>query len=85
MAYQDNNNVIFKKDLQINETNILTFSMEENKNSGLMKANVREFKHTEAYDGPTKNGIILNLHTVEDVDKFQKQFNEFFDEIKKMM
>ena len=58
------------------------FSLLENKKSGKLTASVRDFKHTEGYDGPTRNGMMLQLNTVEDVEKYQKAFNDFFEKVK---
>jgi UPF0755 protein len=43
------------------------------------------YKHTDSYDGPTKNGMMIRLNTVEEVEQYQKAFNDFFEQVKKMM
>jgi len=82
MAFNDNNNSLYENNLQTSDITEITFSVLENKNSGAIRANIREFKHTEKYDGPTKNGMMLKFDTVEDIEKYQKAFNDFFDKAK---
>lgn len=79
MGFTESNNTIFENKHQMTEVTELIFAMIENKKSGLIRANIREFKHTEDYDGPTRNGMMLRINTAEDVDRYQKMFNDFFD------
>ena len=83
MAFADNNNALYESKIQTDENMEIVFSMLENKRSGMIRGNSREFKHTEGYDGPTKNGMMLKFNTLEDVEKYQKAFNDFFEEAKK--
>lgn len=84
MAFADNNNALYEAKMKVDDVNEVTFSVLENKRSGIMRASIREFKHTETYDGPTKNGMMIKLNTVEDVKKYQKAFNDFFENAKKL-
>ena len=83
MAFQDNNNALYENVIKNGDTKEIKFSLLENKKSGLLRARVREFTHTDTYDGPTRNGMMLQLNTVEDIDKYQKAFNDYFEECKK--
>lgn len=84
MAFNESNNVLFESELK-NDVGEIKFSMLENKKSGILRAGIREFKHTESYDGPTKNGMMIRLNTIEEVEAYQKAFNDFFDKVKEKM
>ena len=81
-AFADNNNSLYKNVMKQSDVTETKFSLLENKKSGKLTASVRDFKHTEGYDGPTRNGMMLQLNTVEDVEKYQKAFNDFFEKVK---
>lgn len=85
MAFTESNNTLFENTMKLSDVAEIKFSMLENKKSGILRAGIREFKHTDSYDGPTRNGMMIRLNTVDDVEKYQKAFNEFFDKIKTMM
>ena len=70
MAFADNNNALYEAKMKVDDVNEVTFSVLENKRSGIMRASIREFKH--------------KLNTVEDVEKYQKEFNDFFENAKKL-
>ena len=82
MAFADNNNSLYENVMKQSDVKETKFSLLENKKSGKLTASVRDFKHTEGYDGPTRNGMMLQLNTVEDVEKYQKAFNDFFEKVK---
>lgn len=82
MAFADNNNSLYEYVMKQSDVKETKFSLLENKKSGKLTASVRDFKHTEGYDGPTRNGMMLQLNTVEDVEKYQKAFNDFFEKVK---
>ena len=82
MAFADNNNSLYENVMKQSDVKETKFSLLENKKSGKLTARVRDLKHTEGYDGPTRNGMMLQLNTVEDVEKYQKAFNDFFEKVK---
>ena len=82
MAFADNNNSLYDVVMKQSDTKETRFSLLENKKSGALRASIRDFTHTESYDGPTRNGMMFQLNTIADVEKYQKTFNEFFDKIK---
>lgn len=82
MAFADNNSSLYENVMKQSDVKETKFSLLENKKSGKLTASVRDFKHTEGYDGPTRNGMMLQLNTVEDVEKYQKAFNDFFEKVK---
>lgn len=86
MAFADSNNKIFENVVNTTDGKNLTFQLLENKRSGQISLSIREFKSAKKpgdYEGPTKNGIITKLESVEQIDMLQKAFNEYFDEVKK--
>lgn len=85
MAFMDNFNVLFEHSLATAENKEMKFALMEKKSSGELKANIREFKTSETYQGATKNGMLLNINTKEDIEKYQKQFNDYFEEMKKYL
>ena len=82
MAFADNNNSLYENVMKQSDVKETKFSLLENKKSGKLTASVRDFKHTEGYDGPTRNGMMLQLNTVEDVEKYQNAFHDFFEKVK---
>ena len=82
MAFADNNNSLYENSMKQSDVKETKFSLLENKKSGKLIASIRDFKHTEGYDGPTRNGMMLQMNTVEDVEKYQKAFNDFFEKVK---
>ena len=85
MAWDDNFNKLFESKLPVDEYKEWRFALEEHKTKGTMNMNVREFKCSESYSGPTKNGFIINVQSIDQVEKFQKMFNEFFEKVKEML
>lgn len=85
MAWDDNFNKLIEQKMTINDTKELKFSLEEHKTKGIMNMNIREFKSTESYSGPTKNGFILNVQSLEQVEQLQKQLNDYFEKVKEML
>jgi len=83
MAFADSNNTICEHTEKLTDITELKLSLIENKRSGIMRLNIREFKHTPEYDGPTKNGMMFKINVLEDIQNFQKYFNDFFEEAKK--
>jgi hypothetical protein len=83
MAFKDDNNTVFEDSIQTSDTKEIKFSLLENRRTGQLRVNIREFTHTDTYDGPTKNGMTLRTDNVEDVEKLQKIFNDFFEGAKK--
>lgn len=84
-TWADKFNVLSSKELQIEENKKWVFSIEEHKSKGTLQMNVREFKETPNYEGPTKNGFIKSISNKEDIEKLQNSLNEFFEEVKKML
>lgn len=84
-TWADKFNVLVSKELQIEDNKVWKFAIEESKTKGTLQMNVREFKSSETYEGPTKNGFIKGITSKEDIEKIQNSFNEFFEEIKKML
>lgn len=51
MAFADNNNSLYENVMKQSDVKETKFSLLENKKSGKLTASVRDFKHTEGYDG----------------------------------
>lgn len=84
-TWADKFNVLTSNELQIEENKTWKFAIEESKTKGTLQMNVREFKTSATYEGPTKNGFIKGITCKEDVEKLQYAFNEFFEEVKKLL
>lgn len=84
-TWADKFNVLASNELQIEENKMWKFAIEESKTKGTLQMNIREFKTSETYEGPTKNGFIKGITCKEDVEKLQGAFNEFFEEVKKLL
>ena len=56
------------------------FSLEEHKEKGTLQINARMFTISEkegGYSGPSKNGFILPINSVDDFDNIVKCFDTF--------
>lgn len=85
MAWEDNFNTLFENKLPVAENKEWRFALEEHKNKGTMNMNIREFKTSATYSGPTKNGCIISVESLEQIEKYQKEFNDFFEKVKEML
>lgn len=82
MAWEDNYHLIYSNELPVDETFTWQFRLEEHKKRGTLHMSARLFKKTDTYDGPTKNGWIIQVNSIEDLDKFKEAFNKLVDEAK---
>lgn len=86
MAWADNFNVIDSKEIPSDGNKVWKFALEEHKTKGTLQINVREFSNNpDGYTGPTKNGIVKKISSLEELEEFQREFNSFFDKAKKML
>ena len=83
MAWQDNYNIVYQSEFPIDEIRTWKFALEEHKTRGTLQLNVRLFKKTENYDGPTKSGFIYPITSVKDLNDFQNALNDYFENVKK--
>ena len=80
--WEDSDNTLYQSELPINETRTWKFSLEEHKVKGTLQLNVRLFKTTPNYTGPTKSGFVYPITSLEELEKFQSAFNDYFENIK---
>ena len=80
MAWADNHNCIYQKEFPIDETRRWQFRIEEHKVKGNLSISARMFRKTDSYDGPTKNGFIQQINSLEDIDTLEKAFQDLFTE-----
>jgi hypothetical protein len=88
MNWSDKFNKILELELPMESNKVWKFALEENRTKGTMQMNVRKFtlaKVEGGYEGPTKNGFLQGINSIEDIEQMQAKFNEFFDEAKKML
>ncbi|MFW6007770.1 MAG: hypothetical protein ACOCP8_00785 [archaeon] len=89
MAWTDNYSQLIEKKIPYGENKEWRFVLEEHKTKGTMQINVRLWKMTDNYQGPTKNGFILQIKTPDDIDNieniFTNQFGKFFTEVREMI
>ena len=80
MAWSDNHNCIYQKEIPIDATRRWQFRIEEHKVNGSLSISARMFRKTDSYDGPTKNGFIQQINSLEDIDNLEKAFQDLFNE-----
>lgn len=80
--FSQNINKIVESRLQQNPDTYIDFALQENKRSGSKYLSMRQFTKTDTYEGPTKNGFSLYVETIEEIEVFQKAFNDFFEKAK---
>ena len=62
--------------------------LEENKAKGTLQINLREWAHateSNSYEGPTKNGFIFKIKSIDDLKSLEEMFKIFFSEAKGML
>ena len=84
-SFADSNNTIFELTMQTGPTKELRLGLIENKKSGMVRMNIREWSHTDTYDGPTRNGLLVKIEGPETVDQWQKQLNAYFDKVRETL
>ena len=82
-SFDDNKLVDFKMDQ--NPSMYFQFTFQHNPQRDCYYLNVRQFKNTEAYSGPTKNGFNITIQDEFEIERLQEHFNKLFDEAKKAM
>ena len=85
MAWADNYNSIYVKELPVDNVFTWQFRLEEHKKRGTLHASARLFKKTADYDGPTKNGFNVQITSIDDINKFQTALNDLFNEAKEKL
>ena len=86
--WADNFSELFRDTLPSEGNKEWRFALEEHKTKGTMQMNVRKFqvaKNEGDYEGPTKNGFIEQIKTIEDVDALEKAFSEYFKKVRSML
>jgi hypothetical protein len=84
--WDDNFKKMYENKLKISSNREWRFSIEEHKKRGTIQMNVRKFQVAEKegdYEGATKSGFIEGLESKEQLEQFQKYFNDMFEEAKK--
>ncbi len=84
-SFADSNNTIFEMTMPTGATKELRLGLIENKKSGMLRMNIREWSHTDTYDGPTRNGLLVKIENAETVDQWQKQLNAYFDKVRETL
>lgn len=86
MAWEDNFNALFTDKLEVEGgKKEWRFSLEEHKTKGTMQMNCRLWSIGGSYEGPTKNGFIVGIKTIEDIDKLEQAFQEYFKKVREML
>ena len=97
MAWSDNYNVIYNNKLAVDDKKYWNFNIEEHKKRGTLNMNIRQFAKApegydasehggkSAYEGPTKNGMLVQVESLQQVEELQKAFNSYFEEVKKYL
>jgi len=83
--FADSNNVIFDMTMPSGPTKDVKFELIENKKSGMIRMSIREWSHTERYDGPTRNGLLIKVESPETVDQWQKTLNAYLDKVRETL
>lgn len=85
LAWADNFNSLFTDKLKVDDQFYWQFKLEEHKKNGTLHVNIRLFKENDTYQGPTKNGLMLQISSVDDLIKFQEKFNQLVQEAQKKL
>lgn len=87
--WEDNFNKIVSLELPVEGNKVWKFTVEEHKTKGTMQMNVRKWQNGTGkegeYIGPTSNGFIEKINSLEDVERLEKMFAEYFKKVKEML
>ena len=84
-SWEDNYSSLVSQTLTIDERKEWRFALEEHKKNGTLHLNVRIFQVAGDYQGPTKSGFNLQVHSREELEALEQQFSRFFTEAKKLL
>lgn len=82
MAYSDNFKSLLEKDILKKESTTIKAKVDRSNSTGKLKVHIREYVETKAYTGYTKKGISFDIETLEELDNFKTEINNFLDEVK---
>lgn len=85
MAWEDVFHPLLTMTHPIDEKKEWRMVLEEHKTKGTLHLNIRAFQIAGSYVGPTKNGINIQIHSIEELNEFQNKLNEFLDKAKEML
>jgi hypothetical protein len=88
MGWSDKFSKLVEKKIQLQPGKEWRFALEEHKKKGTMHINIRQFKVAQKegdYEGPTKQGFIMQINSLDDLDKIENIFDEYFDEVKELL
>ena len=88
MVWTDNYSSIMEKIVPLENNKEWRLNVEEHKKTGKMQLNCRVFqkaKEDGGYEGPTKNGFIMPIKSVNDIENLEKMFSDFFKEVKTLL
>lgn len=89
--WEDKFNVLKQICFKTDDNKEWKFSVEEHKQKGTLQLNARCFTIATkegGYSGPSKNGFILPINSIEDLDKIQDCFStfiSFIDDVKTLI
>lgn len=86
--WEDKFNTLVSSKLELPNNKEWRLAVEESKTKGTLQMNVRLFQKAKiegGYEGPTKNGFIIEVNSIEDIENFQNSLNDFFDKTKELL
>lgn len=86
--WNDKFNTLVSSKLELEGNKEWRFAVEENKTKGTLQMNLRIFQKAKiegGYEGPTKNGFILGINSLEEVEDLQNALNDFFEKTKDIL
>lgn len=86
--WSDKYNVLVNSKLEIEGNKEWRFAVEESKTKSTLQMNVRLFQKPKTeggYEGPTKNGFIIGINSIEDIENLQNAMNDFFEKSKELL
>jgi hypothetical protein len=85
MSWEDNFSSLLEQKHPIDEKKEWRMVLEEHKSKGTLHINIRAFQVAGSYTGPTKNGINMQITSIEELEDFQKALNDFFNKAKEIL
>ena len=83
--YSQRFNTIKSIPVNIDDSKMLNFKLEQDAITNEFALNIRQFIKTQTYTGPTKNGLFIKISSYEEFLKLKEAFNELFDNIEEQV
>lgn len=85
MGFTDNFSITEVSRTKLSDSKELVLSINEHKTKGTLAANIRFFITSDRYTGFSKDGIMIPIESIEQIDDIKENFISFFNKISELL